>query len=177
MRIIGIYIINNENKKYVCVKNLGFVSYFNRNPVAEIMTAFACDVANRIESNERKIFEHNDYMFACLKHESIVVIIITDNEYPSRVTFSLIQNLFNNPTQQNAQHMLETCQDARQIDKIYDIRASLDETMVVMHQTIDKILERGEKLDDLVERSAQLSLSSKMFYKTARQHNRCCKIS
>jgi len=177
MRLISIYIINTENKKFICVKDLNFVNYFSRNSVAELMTTFACHVADRIEYNERKILEHNSYMFVCLKKENIAVIIITDHEYPSRVTFCLINNIFENPTQQNAKHMLHTCQDARQIDKIYNIRAALDETMVIMHQTVDKILERGEKLDDLVERSAQLSSSSKMFYKTARQHNRCCIIS
>lgn len=177
MRLISIYIINTENKKFICVKNLDFISYFSRNSVAELMTTFACHVADRIEQHERKILEHNEYMFACLKKENIAVIIITDHDYPSRVTFCLINNIFENPTQQNAKHMLNTCQDARQIDKIYNIRAALDETMVIMHQAIDKILERGEKLDDLVQRSAELSASSKMFYKTTRQHNRCCIIS
>ena len=177
MRLISIYIINTENKKFICVKKLDFVNFFSRNSVAELMTTFACHVADRIEPNERKILEHNEFMFVCLKRENIAIILITDKEYPSRVTFSLINNIFNNPTQQYAQQMIDMCQDARQIDKIYNIRAALDETMVIMHQTIDKILERGEKLDDLVERSAQLSTSSKIFYKTARQHNRCCIIA
>jgi len=31
--------------------------------------------------------------------------------------------------------------------------------------TLEKLLERGEKLDDLVERSNQLSSQAKLFYK------------
>ena len=44
-------------------------------------------------------------------------------------------------------------------------------------KTIDNLLERGEKLDSLVERSDDLSKQSKMFYKQARKTNSCCVVS
>ena len=34
------------------------------------------------------------------------------------------------------------------------------------HNTIEAVLDRGEKLDDLVEKSEGLSMQSKTFYKT-----------
>jgi len=177
MRIIGIYIIDVSTKKFVGVKNLGFVNMLSRGSVEELMTTFACHVAERIEDGERKLLEHDDFCFVCLKRAPTAVVCITDKEYPSRVAFGLVDTLHADPCQQRAQHVLDTCQDARQVSQLYNIRASLDETMVIMHQTVDKVLARGEKLNDLVERSAQLSASSKMFYKTARRHNRCCSIS
>ncbi|RXG69534.1 Synaptobrevin-like protein YKT6 [Armadillidium vulgare] len=42
------------------------------------------------------------------------------------------------------------------------------------HNTIESILERGEKLDDLVVKSEMLTMQSKAFYKTARKTNACC---
>ena len=36
----------------------------------------------------------------------------------------------------------------------------------VQHNTIEAVLQRGEKLDDLVDKSEGLSLQSKAFYKT-----------
>ena len=51
----------------------------------------------------------------------------------------------------------------------------LDETKIVLHQTIDSVLRRGEKLDALVEKSNDLSIASQMFYKTAKKTNACCK--
>ena len=39
------------------------------------------------------------------------------------------------------------------------------------HNTIEAVLERGEKLDDLVEKSESLSGQSKAFYKTVRNTN------
>ena len=41
-----------------------------------------------------------------------------------------------------------------------------------MYKAIVKVLERGEKIEDLVQRSKDLSKSSKQFYKTARKLNR-----
>lgn len=50
------------------------------------------------------------------------------------------------------------------------------QTCPLQHQTIDAVLERGVKLDDLVERSDDLSKASKMFYKQAKKTNSCCVI-
>ena len=38
----------------------------------------------------------------------------------------------------------------------------------------EETVERGQKIDDLIVKSNDLSGSSKMFYKTARKQNQCC---
>jgi synaptobrevin family protein YKT6 len=43
------------------------------------------------------------------------------------------------------------------------------ECMILQHKTIESVLQRGEKLDNLVERSNALSMQSKAFYKTAKK--------
>lgn len=67
------------------------------------------------------------------------------------------------------QSYLVKYQDPKQADTIMKVQAELDETKVVLHKTIESVLERGEKLDNLVERSNALSAQSKMFYKTAKK--------
>lgn len=42
------------------------------------------------------------------------------------------------------------------------------------HETIQSVLKRGEKMEELVAKSEELSSQSKMFYKTARKTNSCC---
>ncbi len=42
------------------------------------------------------------------------------------------------------------------------------------HSTIESVLQRGEKLDDLVSKSEDLGLQSKAFYTTAKKTNACC---
>lgn len=76
-------------------------------------------------------------------------------------------------------------QDPKQADTIMKVQKELDETKIILvsyqshsggvslnswqHKTIESVLERGEKLDNLVERSNALSAQSKMFYKTAKK--------
>jgi len=67
------------------------------------------------------------------------------------------------------------------------VQQELDETKIVLvrfrlhvvtcivvnaesqHKTIESVLQRGEKINDLVDRSQALSAQSKMFYKTAKK--------
>lgn len=48
--------------------------------------------------------------------------------------------------------------------------------ILFQHNTIEAVLERGEKLDDLVAKSEGLSMQSKAFYKTAKKTNACCRM-
>ena len=41
--------------------------------------------------------------------------------------------------------------------------------VIVLHETIEAALERGQKIDTLIDKSNDLSGSSKMFYKTAKK--------
>ena len=55
-------------------------------------------------------------------------------------------------------------QDPQQADSIMKIQKELDETKITLHKTIESVLERNVKLDDLVNKSEGLSSQSKMFY-------------
>ena len=67
-------------------------------------------------------------------------------------------------------------QDPAQADSMTKLQSELDETKIIMHDNIEKILDRGEKLDDLVAKSEGLSYQSKAFYTTAKKTNSCCVI-
>jgi synaptobrevin family protein YKT6 len=56
------------------------------------------------------------------------------------------------------------------------IQKELDETKIVLHKTIESVLERGEKIDSLVAKSDGLSAQSKMFYQSAKKQNSCCTV-
>ena len=75
-----------------------------------------------------------------------------------------------------AQDYLARYQDPRQADTILRVQQELDDTKIVLHNTIDSVLQRGEDLDKLVEKSGSLSQQSKMFYKSAKKQNSCCGI-
>jgi synaptobrevin family protein YKT6 len=115
-------------------------------------------------------------------------------EYPARVAFVLIGQFLDDFTSEigdtwktcttpesisfpKGEEYLQKYQNPAEADKISKIQKDLDETTQILHKTIDSVLERGVKLDNLVERSNDLSAQSKMFYKQAKKTNGCCVIS
>lgn len=68
-------------------------------------------------------------------------------------------------------------QNPREADAMTKMQEDLDETKIILRNTIEQVLVRGEKLDDLVQQSEELSLQSKAFYKTAKKTNSCCNFS
>ena len=55
-----------------------------------------------------------------------------------------------------------------------EVRAQLDETKQVLKRTVSKVLERGERIEDLVAQTDLLSETSKIFFQRSRDLNSCC---
>jgi len=116
--------------------------------------------------------------------EGVAGIIISDPEYPALVAHQLLSKVVDeflskyprsafansSPTLAFPQlkEYIVKYQDPQQADSIMKIQKELDETKIVLHKTIESVLERGEKIDSLVEKSDGLSAQSKMFYKYGR---------
>lgn len=114
------------------------------------------------------------------RSEGIAGVIISDHEYPKLVAHKLLSQVVDDfltlhprPKWVEGAPKLELpvlgeyivkYQDPRQADSIMRIQQELDETKIVLHKTIESVLERGEKIDSLVQRSEGLSSASKMFY-------------
>ena len=175
MKIISIYVIDLELKTCMSKEKLDFLNMFHRSSAKELLREFALYSAEHLGNPERKIIEHTDYMFICQRNGTQAIIIVTDKEYPSRVSFEIILNIQKNPTSETIQNIIEKRQDG--LDNISRIKSTIGETMVIAHENIDKILQRGHDIDELVEKSQNLSMSSKIFYKTAKKHNSCCVLS
>ena len=67
-------------------------------------------------------------------------------------------------------------QKPEDVDSITRAQQELNETKIILHKTIESVLERGEKIDNLVQKSDGLSASSKMFYQQAKKQNSCCVV-
>mmetsp|Transcript_21345 Transcript_21345/g.52643 ORF Transcript_21345/g.52643 Transcript_21345/m.52643 type:complete len:264 (+) Transcript_21345:103-894(+) len=121
-------------------------------------------------------------------------VCFADHDYPSRVAFGYLaqvseqfvkvhavptnpeENCFTAAFKGEHDALLAKFQDPASADQLTSIMRQLDETKLVLHETIEAAIDRGQKLDTLVEKSNELSGSSKMFYKTARKQNQCCKL-
>ncbi|KAJ2982534.1 hypothetical protein NQ176_g1330 [Zarea fungicola] len=194
MKLYYIGIIRNEDKpthELVAEKELSLYPRFTRNNYGEFMTLFAKTVAERTQPGQRQDVEEQDYTFhAYSRTEGICGVIISDHQYPTRVAHKVLSKvvdefLVKNPrpswsagqptlVMPELKDYLAKYQDPQQADSLMKIQEELDETKVVLHKTIESVLQRGEKIDDLVAKSDGLSAQSKMFYQQAKKQNSCC---
>jgi len=149
----------------------------------------------RTEPGQRQSVTHEGYIVHCyVRSDGLAGTVTTDAEYPARVAFVLLGQLLEEFTAENGdtwkttetpesvsfpkiEEYLVKYQDPAAADKVTKIQKDLDETTQILHNTIDSVLERGVKLDSLVERSNDLSSQSKLFYKSAKKTNSCCVLS
>ena len=120
--------------------------------------------------------------------EGICGIAISDLEYPENVAHPLLRKVcdefvtkyprssYANITRDSVKDRpnplpfpelkgyITKYQDPQQADNIMKLQKELDETTTVLHKTIESVLERGQKIDDLVAKSDMLSTQSKMFF-------------
>jgi len=202
MKIHYIGILKNETKpahELCAEKDLSAYSRFTRNNYGEFMTMFCKTVAERTRPGQRQDVEEQDYTFhAYGRTEGICGVIITDHAYPALVAHQLLSKVvdeflaahprssFSSPsinTDSNPalsfpelKDYIVKYQDPQQADSIMKIQKELDETKIVLHKTIESVLQRGEKIDDLVAKSDGLSAQSKMFYTQAKKQNSCCVV-
>ncbi|XP_071492436.1 synaptobrevin homolog YKT6-like [Diadema antillarum] len=176
------------------VHDLSSFGYFQRSSVQEFMTFTSKIVVERNQPRVRASVQEQEYTFHVMcREDSLACVIISDAEYPSRVAFTIINKILEEfasavspstwPTlQENSadyrglEGYLSRYQTPSEADPMMKIQKDLDETKVIMHSTIESMLQRGEKLDDLVAKSDDLSAQSKTFYKTAKKTNSCCVI-
>ncbi|SCV72688.1 BQ2448_4225 [Microbotryum intermedium] len=214
MKIISIQILAVEPSRsgipavpVAAALNLSSFSFYQRSIISQFMDFFSRTVAERTAPGQRQSVEQESASTAYTAHaytrasDNLAGIIITDQEYPVRVAFSLINKILDEFTTQvkkevweakaresrhaGKQYLVEfpqlqvyctKYQDPKQADTIMKVQQELDETKIILHKTIESVLERGEKLDSLVDKSAALSASSKNFYKTAQKQNSCCVV-
>jgi len=64
-------------------------------------------------------------------------------------------------------------QHPEEADKMNKIKREIDEVTDVMQRNIESLLERGQKIDDVIAKSDDLSGHSKGFLRQAKEQNSC----
>ncbi|KAG8078581.1 hypothetical protein GUJ93_ZPchr0007g5076 [Zizania palustris] len=175
------------------VSHFGF---FQRSAAREFIVFVARTVAQRTQPGQRQSVQHEEYKVHSHNRNGLCVVAFMDDHYPVRSAFSLLNKVLDeyqksfgdswkaatkdstDSTQQwpFLTDALTKFQDPAEADKLMKIQRDLDETKIILHKTIESVLERGERLDSLVEKSSDLSAASQMFYKQAKKTNQCCTI-
>ncbi|XP_076340692.1 YKT6 v-SNARE homolog isoform X3 [Tachypleus tridentatus] len=148
-------------------------------------------VERTIAANRSSVKEQEYMCHVYVRSDNLAGVVISDHEYPHRVAHTLINLVLDEfskkvpvtswPLGTNStiafselDVYLTKYQNPQEADAMTKIQADLDETKIILHSALENVLQRGEKLDDLVAKSEELSSQSKAFYKTARKTNSCC---
>jgi len=172
--------------------DLASFGYFQRSSIQEFISFTSKILTERTTIGERQSVKEGEYMcHAYVRSDSLVGLCFSDHEYPNRVAHTLLTKILEEFTGQVPRSQwtedkevtgfsgpldvhLKKFQNPAEADPMMKVQTELDETKIILHNTIEAVLSRGEKLDDLVNKSEGLSLQSKTFYKTARKTNSCC---
>ena len=198
MKILYLSILRREPRPTLALcteSDLSSFGYFQRSSVGEILGLFASTLAEKTNPGVRQAVEQDMYTGYVYTHlEGLTGVAIADHEYPQRVIFILLQKILdeykqlypkavwiNLKEEQLSQYpftplstYLVKYQNPHEADSMLKLQKDLDETKLVLHTTIESLLERGVKLDELVDKSEKLSFQAKGFYKVARKTNSCC---
>lgn len=201
MRLYGLLILKphppgSEKDPVICSSSIDVSSfgYFQRGSAREFIIFLARTVAKRVALGAKtQITDNGHVVYAYATLDGVVAIGVSDIEYNSRVAFTLLTELVPQfqqtfrgkfesiETRQDdflpwpvLEVTLEKYQNPEEVDKILRIKRDIEDTKVIMYNAIDQIIERGQKIDDLVAQSEDLGIASKTFYNQAKQTNSGC---
>lgn len=178
-----------------CAYEVDSFSYFQRGSVKEFMAFVSKTITERTQVAARQSVKEGEYMcHVYVRGDNLAGVLISDHEYPNRVSHTLITKVLDEFAAQyppntweilkesavvfnQSNVYLSKYQNPREADALTKMQNDLDETKIILHSTLEAVLQRGEKLDDLVSKSEGLSIQSKAFYKTARKTNSCCSLT
>ncbi|KAK4415041.1 VAMP-like protein YKT61 [Sesamum alatum] len=173
--------------------DLSSFGFFQRGSVREFLVFVSRTVSKRTPPGQRQSVQHAEYKVHSYNRNGVCALGFMDDHYPVRSAFSLLNQVLDEYQKNfgdswktvqadNAEQWpyldeaLTRFQDPAEADKLLKVQRELDETKIIIHKTIDSVLERGVKLDSLVEKSSDLSAASQMFYKQAKRTNQCCTV-
>ncbi|KAJ4305313.1 palmitoyltransferase [Kalmusia sp. IMI 367209] len=176
-------------------RELSSFNRFTRGSITEFLNFFVELAAKKTPAGARLAIKEDkleDYLIHTYDNaRGLCGIVVTNKEYPEFVITGVLKKLCDEFSTKHSQSAVASAsanslpypelkdyitqyQNPQEADKILKIQHELDATKQVLHQTMESMLERGEKMDQLVAKSNDLSSSSKMFYTQAKKQNSCC---
>jgi len=141
------------------------------------------------------IDDKNGKSYVDISKNGLSVVIIADEEYPSKVIMQICREMqalfFQKHTEEELKAIgkdidwpmpelndkIKKYQDPKEADKLLKLQSNLEEVTTIMNRNLDDLLKRGESLDELMRKSKDVSSVSYNFYKKAKESNKkCCSL-
>lgn len=196
MKLYSIMLFNKVNDNAVTLASAYYLNdfmFWERSSARDIIRFVSREVVNRLQLGSRDSIIHQGHLcHAYVRFDNLSCAIISDEEYPQRVVFTLIHDIINKfefkefPwknvisdtefTFDCLKELLIEFQDPKEADKLLKIQEDLDQTKETVIRTIDQLFDRGEKLEILAAKSDDLSFQSRVFVDKSKDMNSCCVI-
>jgi hypothetical protein len=189
MEVIGVIIIDKDNKLTQKL-NLSFLPfYISKDPIIDLINTHLKIIHEKVKLTEIQSFRVSDNgilseltatvqklinfsYFILTKGTEINDKTMVGSEIYFRKAFEYIKKY----TEINSDFNLDIINDLSKFDNFTILNKKLVDIKVILVKNIEQILERGEKLDVLIEKSKDLSNKAKIFYKETKKVNKCCII-
>jgi len=186
---------DNSVELIQCLELSSF-SFFHRGTLKEHIRFHSRLVVNRTPMGRRSTVEMDQNLgkiHTWVHPQGVGAAVLIDAEYPQRVAFSLLsesvriflERMAGKWEEANSdmtlacpeiEELFTKFQNPSEADKLTKIEKDLDEVKGTVMQSMDDLLKRGESLDQLMQKSKDLSNTSVQFYRTAKKNNQCCKM-
>jgi len=180
MKLYGLLVYNNKYELVASHYNLDDFFFLYRSTISDTIERIATNLVKVIAKNNyykiNEEFDEYDMTLYCSFFDTNY-IVITDRLYPQTTAYSLLNSLKNSSFNTNIiANLFKTYQRPLEVDKLLKVKKELDETKVILYDSIEKLLERGDKLDELVDRSEILAIEAAKLAIQAEKLNRCCTL-
>ncbi|GAB5371201.1 hypothetical protein AAMO2058_001559000 [Amorphochlora amoebiformis] len=185
-----------KNALMICqVQDMSSFSYFSRGKAREFLM-FGCrttcertPVGQRVTVNSG----YKDFVaHSLVRPDGLAAVAVTDEEYPKKIAYQLLylalkdtdlklKGKWKKVTKESKvsppflEKYLKQYQEPSKVDKQGQVLKEIDELKYQLCNNLTLLLDRGEKLDDLVFKSEDMSETAKEFYVYSKKHNQCCK--
>ena len=198
MRILSIHVFSLYKAKPIILASafqVDFVSIFQRGTLKNFINFHSRLVIERVQKDTHaQVQLEKGICYAFSSDDKIGVTMICDEEYPKRVAIDFLLKVHDNFKLFKAQNNLDLnkieddtdvkfkyieteivdWQDPSKKDSIMKLQNELNDVQDIMRQNLNELLKREENLENLMEKSKDLSAASVNFYKQAKKTNRCC---
>ncbi|XP_071132535.1 vesicle-associated membrane protein 7-like [Mytilus edulis] len=134
-------------------------------------------------------YKSSSYLYHCVVDNGIIYLCAAKPEFGKQQSYNFLAEIkrkFQGGTiamravsaeshELDSEFSMELAQEMERYsksDNVAKLRSQVDEVKDVMTQNIERVLDRGEKLDDLVDKTEDLEASAATFQKTARRIKR-----
>jgi hypothetical protein len=157
--------------------NLSDFSTFFEFKIRWTIEELALKLVKHVQDNYYKINEQVDdtKITITIKATNRYYVAITNEMYPHRVALDLLEKV-SEANNTEIDNLFEKYQKPIEIDKIAQVQNELDTTKMIILESLEKIISRGEDMDQLVEKCESLAESSKLLLDDAKKLNSCCKL-